>query len=189
MKIIAGLGNPTPEYLKTRHNVGFMFLDYLANALHFSRWKTKLDADIAEGFIAKEKVILLKPLTFMNESGRAIAPLLAWYKLSLDDFAVIYDDMDLAVGKIRIRRKGSAGGHNGMKSILYHLKSADFTRFRIGIGRPHRERTVIQHVLEPFLKEEFVQIEEAFATLSLAVQCMVEHDIDLAMNRYNPKKK
>lgn len=189
MKIIFGLGNPTKEYVHTRHNVGFMFLDYMADVLHFSNWQKKLDAAISEGFIAREKVLLIKPLTFMNESGRAVAPILSWYKLSTGDFSVVYDDMDLEAGKIRIRKKGSAGGHNGMKSILYQVKSEEFARFRIGIGRPKPFKTVIEHVLEPFSAEEYIKIKEAFTILVPAIECMVTYDIDLAMNRFNPRKK
>ena len=137
MKIIAGLGNPGSEYAKTKHNVGFMFVDALAEKLNIAdEWKLKQDALVAEGRIGTEKVLLVKPLTYMNESGRAIGPLLSWYKLAPSDLIVIHDDMDIPAGMIRIRRKGSAGGHNGMKSILYHVQDENFARMRIGIGRP-----------------------------------------------------
>lgn len=189
MKIIAGLGNPGSEYAKTKHNVGFMFVDALAEKLNIAdEWKLKQDALVAEGRIGTEKVLLVKPLTYMNESGRAIGPLLSWYKLAPSDLIVIHDDMDIPAGMIRIRRKGSAGGHNGMKSILYHVQDENFARMRIGIGRPLPGWTVVKHVLAPFSAEDAAKIQEAIAALLPAVACIVTDGIDLAMNRYNPHK-
>lgn len=189
MKIIAGLGNPGSEYAKTKHNVGFMFVDALAEKLNIAdEWKLKQDALVAEGRIGTEKVLLVKPLTYMNESGRAIGPLLSWYKLVPSDLIVIHDDMDIPAGMIRIRRKGSAGGHNGMKSILYHVQDENFARMRIGIGRPLPGWTVVKHVLAPFSAEDAAKIQEAIAALLPAVACIVTDGIDLAMNRYNPHK-
>lgn len=189
MKIIAGLGNPGSEYAKTKHNVGFMFVDALAEKLNIAdEWKLKQDALVAEGRIGTEKVLLVKPLTYMNESGRAIGPLLSWYKLAPSDLIVIHDDMDIPAGMIRIRRKGSAGGHNGMKSILYHVQDENFARMRIGIGRPLPGWTVVKHVLAPFSAEDTAKIQEAIAALLPAVACIVTDGIDLAMNRYNPHK-
>ena len=189
MKIIAGLGNPGSEYAKTKHNVGFMFVDALAEKLNIAdEWKLKQDALVAEGRIGTEKVLLVKPLTYMNESGRAIGPLLSWYKLAPSDLIVIHDDMDIPAGMIRIRRKGSAGGHNGMKSILYHVQDENFARMRIGIGRPLPGWTVVKHVLAPFSAEDAAKIQEAIAALLPAVACIVTDGIDLAMNRYNPNK-
>ena len=189
MKIIAGLGNPGSEYAKTKHNVGFMFVDALAEKLNIAdEWKLKQDALVAEGRIGTENVLLVKPLTYMNESGRAIGPLLSWYKLAPSDLIVIHDDMDIPAGMIRIRRKGSAGGHNGMKSILYHVQDENFARMRIGIGRPLPGWTVVKHVLAPFSAEDAAKIQEAIAALLPAVACIVTDGIDLAMNRYNPHK-
>ena len=189
MKIIAGLGNPGSEYAKTKHNVGFMFVDALAEKLNIAdEWKLKQDALVAEGRIGTEKVLLVKPLTYMNESGRAIGPLLSWYKLAPSDLIVIHDDMDIPAGMIRIRRKGSAGGHYGMKSILYHVQDENFARMRIGIGRPLPGWTVVKHVLAPFSAEDAAKIQEAIAALLPAVACIVTDGIDLAMNRYNPHK-
>ena len=138
MKIIAGLGNPGAEYAKTRHNVGFMFVDALADALGLSAldWKDKFDA----------KVVLVKPQTYMNESGRAIGPLMNWYKLEPEDLIVAHDDMDIPAGTIRIRKKGSAGGHNGIKSVLAHVGDEHFARCRAGLSSttcslPSRRRT------------------------------------------------
>ena len=162
MKIIAGLGNPGAEYAKTRHNVGFMFVDALADALGLSAsdWKDKFDAKVADARIGTEKVVLVKPQTYMNESGRAISPLMNWYKLEPEDLIVAHDDMDIPAGTIRIRKKGSAGGHNGIKSVLAHVGDEHFARVRIGIDY-----------------------------LIPAVECIVTHDVDMAMNQFNPKKK
>lgn len=189
MKIIAGLGNPGSEYAHTKHNVGFMFVDALAEQLGIDNWKEKFDAFIAEGRIGTEKVVLVKPVTYMNDSGRAIGPLLHWYKLSVEDLMVVHDDMDIAAGTIRIRRKGSAGGHNGIKSILAHVGDENFARVRIGIGRPLPGWSVVNHVLAPFSTEDAPKIKDAITYLIPAVECIATDGVDLAMNRYNPKKQ
>ena len=137
MKIIAGLGNPGAEYAKTRHNVGFMFVDALADALGLSAsdWKDKFDAKVADARIGTEKVVLVKPQTYMNESGRAIGPLMNWYKLEPEDLIVAHDDMDIPAGTIRSRKKGSAGGHNGIKSVLAHVGDEHFVRASASAAR------------------------------------------------------
>lgn len=189
MKIIAGLGNPGDEYANTKHNVGFMLVDALAGKFSFEKWRTKQDSLIAEGRIGNEKVILVKPLTYMNESGRAIGPLLSWYKLSASDLIVVHDDMDIPAGTVRIRPKGSAGGHNGMKSVLYHVQDEKFARVRIGIGRPPQGWSVVKHVLSKFSSDDFEKITEAVNYLLPAVECIVTDGVDMAMNRYNPRKE
>ena len=191
MKIIAGLGNPGTEYARTKHNVGFMFVDALAEALGVSasEWQAKFDALVAPARIGTQKVLLVKPQTYMNESGRAIGPLLSWYKLEPENLIVVHDDMDIPVGTIRIRKKGSAGGHNGIKSILAHVGDEHFARVRIGIGRPLPGWTVVNHVLAPFSDEGQQKIEDAIKYLEPAVECIVTDDVDVAMNRYNPKKQ
>ncbi len=189
MKIIAGLGNPGAEYAKTRHNVGFMLVDALAAKLGADDWREKYDAMVLETRIGLEKVLLVKPLTYMNESGRAIGPLLSWYKLEAEDLVVVHDDLDIPVGTIRIRKKGSAGGHNGIKSILSHVGDEHFARVRIGIGRPSPGWTVIHHVLAPFPSEDVPKIREAIDYLLPAVECIVTENVDMAMNKFNPHKK
>ena len=189
MKLIAGLGNPGAEYAKTKHNAGFLLVDALAEKLGADAWRERYDALVLDARMGGEKVLLVKPLTYMNESGRAIGPLLDWYKLGPEDLIVAHDDMDLPVGTIRIRKKGSAGGHNGIKSILAHVGDEHFVRVRIGIGRPLPGWTVIHHVLAPFLPEDVPKIKEAVDRLVPAVECMVTEDVDLAMNRFNPRKK
>ena len=188
MKVIVGLGNPGREYAQTKHNVGFMLVDALADKLGISNWQEKFDALIAEGRLGTEKILLVKPQTYMNDSGRAVGPLMNWYKLSPEDLIVAHDDMDIPAGTIRIRKKGSAGGHNGIKSVLAHLGDEHFSRVRIGIGRPLPGWTVINHVLAPFQEEDVPKIKEAIQYLLPAVECIVTEDTDKAMNLYNPKK-
>lgn len=189
MKMFAGLGNPGTEYAATRHNVGFMLADALAARWDAASWRLKQDALVAEARLGTEKILLVKPLTYMNESGRAIGPLLSWYKLAPNNLIVAHDDMDLPVGMIRLRKKGSAGGHNGMKSILYHVQDENFPRVRIGVGHPvHGRDQVIRHVLSPFSAEDAQKIREAIDYLLPAVECIVTEGIDLAMNKYNPSK-
>ena len=189
MKIITGLGNPGTEYAKTKHNVGFMFVDALAEKLGVTEWKDKFDAKIGEGRIGMEKVLLVKPQTYMNDSGRAVGPVMNFYKLTPEDLIVAHDDMDIPAGTIRIRKKGSAGGHNGIKSILAHVGDEHFSRVRIGIGRPLPGWTVVNHVLAAFSEEDAPKITEAINYLIPAVECIVNEDVDMAMNRYNPKKQ
>lgn len=190
MKIIAGLGNPGSEYAATKHNVGFMLIDALADKLNVSasEWQEKNDALIAKVRIGTESVLLVKPLTYMNESGRAIAPLMNFYKLAATDLIVVHDDMDIPTGTIRLRKKGSAGGHNGIKSILAHVGDENFSRVRIGIGRPLPKWTVVNHVLAPFTAEDAPKIKAAIEYLLPAVECIVTDGIDVAMNKFNPKK-
>ena len=189
MKIIAGLGNPGTEYAQTKHNVGFMLVDALAAHLNAPAWKEDFFSAITEVRVGGEKVFLVKPLTYMNNSGEALGPMLSYYKMDTDDLIVVHDDMDIPAGMVRIRRKGSSGGHNGIKSILAHVGSEDFTRVRIGIGRPPAGWTVINYVLAPFSSEDAPKIRAAIDYLLPEVECIVTDGVDLAMNKYNPHKK
>ncbi len=189
MKIIAGLGNPGSEYAKTKHNVGFMLVDALADKLGVTEWKDKFDARIGEARIGTEKILLVKPQTYMNESGQAVGPLMNFYKTAIEDLIVVHDDMDIPAGMVRIRKKGSAGGHNGIKSVLAHVGDEHFARVRIGIGRPLPGWTVVNHVLAPFTAEDEPKIRAAIDYLLPAVECIVTEDVDMAMNKYNPKKQ
>lgn len=189
MKIIAGLGNPGTEYAQTKHNVGFMLVDALAAHLNAPAWKEDFFSAITEVRVGGEKVFLVKPLTYMNNSGEALRPMLSYYKMDTDDLIVVHDDMDIPAGMVRIRRKGSSGGHNGIKSILAHVGSEDFARVRIGIGRPPAGWMVINHVLAPFSSEDAPKIRAAIDYLLPAVECIVTDGVDLAMNKYNPHKK
>ena len=189
MKMIAGLGNPGAEYARTKHNVGFMLVDALADRLNAPAWKEDFFSAVTEVRIGGEKVFLVKPLTYMNNSGEAIGPMLSYYKMTADDLTVVHDDMDIPAGTVRIRKKGSSGGHNGIKSIIAHVGGENFARVRIGVGRPPAGWTVINHVLAPFLAEDAPKIREAIGYLLPAVECIVTDGVELAMNRYNPHKK
>ena len=189
MKMIAGLGNPGAEYAQTKHNVGFMLVDALADRLNAPAWKEDFFSAVTEVRIGGEKVFLVKPLTYMNDSGEAVGPMLSYYKMTADDLTVVHDDMDIPAGTVRIRKKGSSGGHNGIKSIIAHVGGENFARVRIGVGRPPAGWTVINHVLAPFLAEDAPKIREAIGYLLPAVECIVTDGVELAMNRYNPQKK
>ena len=190
MKIFVGLGNPGAEYSKTKHNVGFMLADKLAEKIGAESWREKFNALVAESFFDGEKILIVKPQTFMNLSGEAVGPLTNFYKISAEDLIVAHDDMDLPVGKIRLRPKGSGGGHHGIESIIQHLGGEkNFPRVRIGIGRPSQNWTVNNHVLSPFNPEDAEKISEAIENLIPAVICIFRDGIDMAMNKFNPKKK
>ena len=136
MKLFVGLGNPGAEYAKTKHNVGFMLADKLAEKLAADNWREKFNALVAETFLDGEKILIVKPQTFMNLSGEAVAPIMNFYKICAEDLIVAHDDMDLPLGMIRLRPKGSGGGHHGIESIIRHLGEENFPRVRIGVGRP-----------------------------------------------------
>ena len=189
MHMIVGLGNPGRQYEQSKHNTGFDVIDELAKRWEVTSWQERMDALVAQVTVDDEKIILVKPQTFMNDSGRAVGPLLSWYKLGPEDLMVVHDDMDIPAGTVRIRRKGSAGGHNGIKSILAHVGDENFARVRIGIGRPSAGWTVVNHVLAAFSEEDVPKIHEAIQYLIPAVECIAIDGIDLAMNRYNPKKQ
>ena len=189
MKIFVGLGNPTAEYAATKHNVGFMLADKLAEKISASEWREKFNALVAESFFDGEKILIVKPQTFMNLSGEAVGPIMNFYKLSAEDLTVAHDDMDLPLGMIRLRPKGSGGGHHGVESIIQHLGGQqNFPRVRIGVGRPPKNWTVNHHVLSPFTQEDAEKISAAIDELVPAVLCIFKEGIDAAMNKFNPKK-
>ena len=179
MKVIVGLGNPGKDYEKTRHNVGFMVIDEIANKLGISGGKEKFDSLLLEDFVGREKVVLVKPLTFMNDSGRAVRRIMDFYSLDPGDIIVIYDDVDIDLGKLRIRKNGSAGTHNGMRSIIYELKSDDFPRVRLGINKEKRED------LKRFSKDEVPLLIDVVKRAADAALAMVDDDIDKVMNQFN----
>ena len=189
MKIFVGLGNPGAEYAKTKHNVGFMLADKIFAELGADGWREKFNALVAETFFEGEKIFLVKPQTFMNLSGEAVGSLTNFYKVSTEDLIVAHDDMDLPVGMIRLRPKGSGGGHHGIESIIQHLGGEkNFSRVRIGIGRPPQNWTVNNHVLSPFNAEDAEKISAALDELVPAVKCIFQNGIDNAMNKFNPRK-
>ena len=186
--IIAGLGHPGKQYENTKHNVGFLTIDVLAEKLGIRVSKIKHKALTGEGFISGEKVILVKPQTYMNLSGESIREILSFYKADPERLVVIYDDIDLPMGSLRIRKKGSAGTHNGMKSIIYQIVSEDFPRVRIGIGG-ERKGDLADYVISGFRKEDRKTVEDSILRAADAVICTVEKGIDIAMGEYNTKAK
>lgn len=188
MKIIVGLGNPGIKYALTRHNVGFWLIDELASRWGIQVTKDKWKSVVGEGMVQGEKVILIKPQTYMNLSGEAIRPAMDWLKADLEDLCVIYDDLDLPPGRIRLRLKGSSGGHNGMKSIIQHLGTDQFKRVKIGIGRPESGRqSVADYVLSPFAKSELDIVHETVSKAADAMETWLDHSFLEVMNRFNIK--
>lgn len=189
MIIIAGLGNPTREYENTRHNIGFMAIDMLADKYNIGMTESRHRALVGKGMINGTKVVLVKPLTYMNLSGEAIRSVVDYYKVDAQSgLIVIYDDISLDVGQLRIRKKGSAGGHNGIKNIIAHLGSDTFNRIKIGVGEKPKEYDLIDYVLGHFGKEELEIVKESLVRVDGAINLMLEGDVDAAMNRYNAKK-
>lgn len=187
MFIVVGLGNPGRDYCNTRHNIGFNTIDLLANRNNININKIKFKSVYGEGFIGGKKVILLKPQTYMNNSGIAVLDLYKFYKLPVENIIVIVDDIDIDFGTIRVRKKGSAGTHNGLKSIIYHLNSHNFPRVKIGIGQKREEQDLADFVLSKFSKDERIKIEDAILDAALAVETIIKYDINKAMNEFNSK--
>ena len=190
MFIIAGLGNPDGKYKGTRHNVGFDVIDALADKYNISVDTRKHRAYIGKGVIGGQKVILVKPQTYMNLSGESIRSALDYYKVEAEhEIIIIYDDVSLDVGQLRIRKKGSAGGHNGIKSIISHLGTNEFLRIKVGVGEKPKGYDLADYVLGRFSKGECEQIAESYAAVSDAIELIVGGDVEKAMNEYNKKKK
>lgn len=186
MFVIAGLGNPSSKYEKTRHNVGFDVIDMLAEKYNISIRDRKHRALCGSGMIAGQKVLLVKPQTFMNLSGESLGAILNFYKLDPEsELIVIYDDVSLAPGRLRIRKKGSAGGHNGIKSIISHIGTQEFLRIKIGVGEKPPGWDLADYVLGRFSREDRKRMEEAFERACDAVELMVQGEADQAMNQFN----
>lgn len=188
MYIIAGLGNPTKEYENTRHNIGFMAIDALAEKYSIGVMSCKHKALIGKGTINGNKVVLVKPLTYMNLSGEAIRAVIDYYKADAEsELIVIYDDVSLDVGQLRIRKKGSAGGHNGIKNIIAQLGQDTFLRIKIGVGEKPKGYDLADYVLGHFNKEELVVMKDSLEKVDGAVNLMLAGEVDRAMNDYNKK--
>ena len=185
MFLIVGLGNPGKEYEKTRHNVGFTAIDYLALKLNVKISKLKFRGVCGEAFIGNEKCVLLKPLTYMNLSGESVREAAEFYKTDPKHIIVLYDDVALPVGTLRIRPAGSAGGHNGVKNIIYQLNSDEFPRIRFGVGAPQHD--MINHVLGHFSHEDGIKVTSAIKNTDEIISLIVSGRIDEAMSRYNNK--
>jgi PTH1 family peptidyl-tRNA hydrolase len=184
-QLIIGLGNPEAKYEKTRHNIGFEAVDVLAKSWQLSWQKnSRFQGLLAEGLSPYGKIRLLKPLTYMNRSGQSVRAVMDWYKIPVESLLVIYDDMDLPIGRMRMRLSGSAGGHNGMKSIISHVGSQNFPRLRIGIGKS-QEKENISHVLGRFSAAESQIISEVLLMSTHAVEKGLKEGIEKSMSIYN----
>ncbi len=182
---LSDFGNPGKEYEKTRHNVGFKAIDKIAENLKISMSKNKFDAIIGEGVCGTEKVILVKPQTYMNLSGTSIKQIVDFYKLDLNNLIVIYDDIDIPLGKIKIKPSGSSGTHNGMRNIVAMLSSEEFTRIRIGTDKPKFNMNLADYVLMNMTKEEEQALEPAIVNASKAVERIINTNVQSAMNEFN----
>lgn len=188
MFLIAGLGNPGTEYAATRHNIGFDMVTYLGDQYHIPLRSRENKAIVGKGVIGGQKVMLAQPQTFMNLSGESIRALLDYYKTDREKLVIIYDDISLPVGQVRVRPKGSAGGHNGIKNIIQHLGTEEFARIRIGVGAKPEGGDLVKHVLGRFSREEDGMIRDVFALAEEALLTIMNEDVAAAMNRVNGKK-
>ncbi|MCK9444263.1 MAG: aminoacyl-tRNA hydrolase [Tissierellaceae bacterium] len=187
MFVVVGLGNPGRAYAQTRHNIGFNTIDLLGKRNNIKINKIKFKSVYGEGFIGGEKVLLVKPQTFMNNSGETVRDIYNFFKLPIENIIVVVDDIDIDFAAVRIRRKGSAGSHNGLKSIIYLLQRDDFPRVKIGIGKKGQYEDLADFVLSKFSKEEQELIEGSILTGAEAVEAIIEKGIDDAMNQFNIK--
>jgi len=185
MKLLVGLGNPGKAYANSRHNVGFGCIDAISRDAGITMSERRRLVVIGQGQLENEEVVLVKPRTFMNNSGEALFYLISRFHIPLQDLLVIYDDMDLPAGKIRIRPSGSAGGHRGMESIIGTLRSHDYPRIRVGIGHPPEGMSEVEFVLGGFDSQEALLIKEAVVTVRDVVAGVIGHGLDWAMNHYN----
>ena len=185
MRLIVGLGNPGDRYKSTRHNVGFRCIDFMAKAWNIPTKERRAKAVLGQGSHLGQDLVLAKPRTFMNNSGEGIVYLLARFGSRISELVVIYDEMELPLGRLRIRPAGSAAGHNGMRSIIDSLGTQEFTRIRLGIGSPADSQESIPHVLGRFSGAEEPLIARAVDNVTAAVECLLENNVEIAMNRFN----
>jgi len=185
MYLIVGLGNPEEEYAKTRHNMGFEVINKIASQYDIEINKIKFKGLYAKETIENEKVILLKPQTYMNLSGDSIIEFINFYKIPLENIIIIYDDIDTDVEKIKIRKKGGPGTHNGMKSVVERLNSEEFTRVRVGIGAPERKNDLINYVIGHVSDEEYKKLQIGVDKAKNAVIEILKNNVDIAMNKFN----
>ncbi|MDT8715739.1 aminoacyl-tRNA hydrolase [Clostridium sp. 19966] len=183
MYLVVGLGNPGSEYAKTKHNVGFDVVDLLADKYNIDINRKKFKGVFGEGNICGKKVILLKPHTYMNLSGESVGEAVKFYKIDIDNIIIVYDDMSLDIGRIRIREKGSAGGHNGIKNIIAMLSTDAFPRIKVGVGKP--KGSWVSHVLSGFDKNERIKLEKTFDMVVESIETIVNSSVSEAMNKFN----
>lgn len=185
MYLIVGLGNPEEEYNNTRHNMGFNTINKLAKQYNIEINKSKFKSLYGNGIIEKEKVILLKPQTYMNLSGTAIKEVMDFYKINKEELIIIYDDIDIEPGIIKIRKKGGPGTHNGMKSVVNEIKTQDFTRVRVGIGMPSNKTDLINYVIGKISKDDIEKLEDGTTKAKDALIEIIKNGVDTAMNKFN----
>ena len=183
MFLIVGLGNPGNEYKNTRHNIGFDVIDKLANVYKIDINRSKFKGICGEGRIGLEKVILLKPLTYMNLSGESVREVCDYFKIEPENIIVVHDDVSIDVGRIRIRAKGSSGGQNGVKNIILHLSTDEFNRVKVGVGKPQGD--MVSHVLGRFSEEDRKLVEQSSDAAIQAIEVIIKDDINVAMNKFN----
>lgn len=189
MKLIVGLGNPGKDYAGTRHNVGFGVITRISDEYQIPLGSREHKAVCGKGMIGSEKVILAQPQTFMNLSGESVRSLADYYKIGCEDIIVAYDDVSMEVGQLRVRARGSAGGHNGIKNIIAHLGTNEFPRVKVGVGAKPEGGDLVRHVLGRFSREDEKEIGEVLDLAVKAVETIVSDGVDEAMNRYNAKRK
>ena len=185
MYLIVGLGNPENEYKNTRHNMGFDTINEIASKNNINITKNKFKGLYETGIIQNEKVILLKPQTYMNLSGESVKEIVNFYNINFNEIIVIYDDMDIEKGKIKIRKKGGPGSHNGMKSVTQELGTDDFARIRVGIGQPEFKNDMINYVIGKVPEEEQKILQKGIKKAAEAVEEIIKNGIDIAMNKFN----
>ena len=188
MFLIVGLGNPGTEYAATRHNIGFDMVTYLSDKYGIALRSKEGKAIVGKGVIEGQKVMLVQPQTYMNLSGESVRALMDYHKLTTDEIVIIYDDISMPVGQVRIRPKGSAGGHNGIKSIIAHLGTQEFPRIKIGVGGKPENGDLVKHVLGRFSKEDDAKIRDVFALAEEGLLAILQEDVKTAMNAVNGKK-
>ncbi|GJM17396.1 MAG: peptidyl-tRNA hydrolase [Thermodesulfobacteriota bacterium] len=189
MILVVGLGNPGKEYTLTKHNVGFLVIDELGKRIGIDIKKDKFQSLCGEGFLEGNKILLLKPQTYMNRSGGAVSSASDFYKIPPENIIVIHDEMDISLGRIMIKPGGGSAGNNGIKSIISHLGTKDFIRLRIGIGKPRAKSDGANHVLSSFSKSEGAMVEDSIQTAADAVLEVINNGLEKAMNKYNVKSK
>ncbi len=188
MFLIVGLGNPGVEYAATRHNIGFDMITYLSDKYNIPVNSREGKALVGKGILAGEKVMLAQPQTYMNLSGESVRALMDYYKIDIEDLLVIYDDISLDVGQIRMRGKGSAGGHNGLKSIIQHTGTQEFARIKIGVGQKPEGGDLVKHVLGRFSREEDGMFRDVFALAEEGLLAWLQEDMKCAMNKVNGRR-
>lgn len=187
MYVVVGLGNPGKDYTNTRHNIGFNTVDLIGKRNNINLNKIKFNSIYGEGNIGGEKVLLVKPQTYMNNSGTSVRDISQYYKIPIENIIVVVDDIDIDFSSVKLRAKGSAGSHNGLKSIINHIQRDDFPRVKVGIGKKYEKQDLADFVLSRFSKDEQIDIDISIITAAEAVESIIKDGIDTAMNKYNIK--